>query len=152
MLVRTTGQPLQPPLQPVRRAQQPAGIQRPQRPKPYHCLICDKTFGSKNWVARHFYRSHNVPYIDRAENPDTGRPAYREYMPAYTHPSCWTAENTTIDRIREITQLKQNAHMTLRSSASTTEQIEHDVAYAMQQVGALNEEELVIKKKNKKLR
>ena len=42
--------------------------------------------------------------------------------------------------------------MTLRSSASTTEQIEHDVAYAMQQVGALNEEELVIKKKNKKLR
>lgn len=73
-------------------------------------------------------------------------------MPAYTHPSCWTAENTTIDRIREITQLKQNAHMTLRSSASTTEQIEHDVAYAMQQVGALNEEELVIKKKNKKLR
>lgn len=102
-------------------------------------------------MTRH-HHSHNVPYIDHAEDLEAGEPAYREYMPAHTHPSCWTAEDNSIDRIRELTALKIDAHRVLRGSAGTAEQDANHAALAMEQVGALNEEELLIKQENRRLR
>ena len=73
-------------------------------------------------------------------------------MPAYTHPSCWTAEDSSLNRVNENTAMKRTAHARVGDNAGLAEIVDHNVANAMEQVGAVNEDELEAKMEDKKLR
>ena len=114
---------------------------RVRKPKPYHCIICDKQYASLRWLLKH-HQKHNLPFIDRER--------YREYMPSLTHPSCWPAEENSIDRLRKLTAKKEAGFDCPSSNAATSKFKDFLDAVDSVELGALNLEELAEMKDRKR--
>lgn len=122
---------------------------RVQKAKTYHCIICNKAYANKKWLTRH-HHTHNIPFVNRSASVRRGVPAYREYMPAFTHPSCWSAEGTSLERLKENTARKKAGVKVPDDSAGPTEWKAYQDAEDSEQLGALTLEELMEKKEWKR--
>ena len=103
-------------------------------------------FPLKGLVRRH-YRSHdNIPYrVD-----DEGE---REFLPAFTHPSCWpAAEKMTWDRVNALTDFKEAAVSIDSADATPSELSAWKNKDHMEEIGALTPREYRAKKELQILR
>lgn len=73
-------------------------------------------------------------------------------MPAFTHPSCWAAEENSIDRLRKLTAKKEAGLDSPSSNASSAEWNDYLDAMDSEELGALNVEELAEKKERRRRR
>ena len=114
--------------------------------KTFNCIICMRGFHSKAWVRRH-YRSHdNIPYRVNHEGE-------KEPLPAFTHPSCWPADETmTWDRLNALTEFKEAAKSIDSADATPSELSGWNINDHMEEIGALTPREYKAKKELQKLR
>ena len=90
----------------------PDGIKKKEKvleDKTFTCIVCSQKFRSKAWVSRHFKTHETIPYYRGTTNE--GGPVITDFLPAFTHPSCWPAEVMTWERIKAEKWLAEDAEM-----------------------------------------
>ena len=117
---------------------------RVQKEAKYQCVVCDRKFRTRSWVSRH-YRIHRIiPF-----HVDGRNRAW--YLPAYTHPSCWPAEDNSWGRINELTRRKEE-NVWPGTNAPTADRIAYNNAFNNIPLAALTQEEQEAKQEKKYLR
>lgn len=114
--------------------------------KQHQCVLCDKTYKTRAWVKRHFATHEALPFIEW--NGDNGEDAGRQFLPAYTHPSCWPAEENSWARVVEVTARKEGRGR----PASDAPTAEYNAYRDQIDLAALTTKELAVKRDTRALR
>ena len=121
----------------------PLSHDRVRKEPRFQCVVCDRKFRTRPWVARHYVIHRIIPFeVD-------GRNRAR-YLPAFTHPSCWPAEENSWQRIRELTRRKEEI-VWPGTDAPTADHVAYNRALHDLPLAALTDEEREAKQERKYL-